>query len=222
MADAAEIPPETEQIRPGASKQWSTIANSGNTSGVHLWGDLQFHYGQATDAGVKERNEDSIGIRIPDNTDLLATKGTAAVIADGVSTAECAREAADLCVLDFLNDYYSTPESWEVKTSGYRILTALNRWLFAEGQRFRNEGRGFVCAMSALVLKGRRAHIFHIGDTRVWRFRDGSLEPLTRDHSQRISRDREYLGRGDGAVAQFEDRLSSGWPSRGRRLDSDD
>ena len=160
--------------------------------------NYQYSYGQATSAGVKPRNEDSLGIRIPSDSDQLAGKGISAVIADGVSAAEAAREAADLCVLGFLNDYYSTPEPWQVKTSGQRVITALNRWLFAEGQSFRDEGRGFVCAMSAVVAKGTQAHIFHVGDTRVWLLRDGKIRLLTRDHCQRISENREYLSRAMG------------------------
>jgi len=155
-------------------------------------------YGQATNAGVKPRNEDSLGIRIPSDSNQLTGKGIAAVIADGVSAAEAAREAADLCVLGFLNDYYSTPEPWQVKTAGQRVITALNRWLFAEGQSFRDEGRGFVCAMSALVVKGPQAHLFHVGDTRIWLIRDGRLSLLTRDHTQRVAEDREYLSRAMG------------------------
>ena len=157
-----------------------------------------YSYGQATDAGVKPRNEDSLGIRIPSDSDQLAGKGIAAVIADGVSAAEAAREAADLCVLGFLNDYYSTPEPWQVKTAGQRVITALNRWLFAEGQGFRDEGRGFVCAMSVLVVKGSQAHIFHVGDTRIWLVRDSRISLLTRDHTQRVSEDHEYLSRAMG------------------------
>jgi serine/threonine protein phosphatase PrpC len=198
MSALRKSPASIDRSRSGSPKPWPAIAFSDNSSAVHLRGDFQFRYGQATDAGLKDRNEDSLGIRVPDDLTTLATKGIAAVIADGVSAAEAAREAADLSVLGFLNDYYSTPESWEVKTSGHRVLTALNRWLFAEGQGFRDEGRGFVCAMSSLVLKGRWAHLFHVGDTRIWRLRDGSLEQLTRDHCQRISRDREYLSRAMG------------------------
>ncbi len=154
-------------------------------------------YGQATDAGAKPRNEDSLGIRVPEGG-LSSEKGVSIVIADGVSVAEAAREAADLCVLGMLNDYYSTPDTWQVKTSAHRVLTALNRWLYSEGQGFRDEGKGFVCAMSTLIIKGRRGHIFHVGDTRVWHFRDGRLEQVTRDHVQQVSNKITYLSRAMG------------------------
>ena len=94
---------------------------------------LAIDAGQYSSAGLKENNEDACGIRIPDEP-LLTTKGIAAVIADGVSSSAGGREASETCVQGFLNDYYSTPESWVVKTSGQRVLGALNRWLHGQGQ----------------------------------------------------------------------------------------
>ena len=52
---------------------------------------------------------------------------------------------------------------------------------------FRDEGRGFVCAMTALVVKGSQAHIFHVGDTRIGRIRNGEFDALTNDHATRVS-----------------------------------
>ena len=54
---------------------------------LHLSGGLNLSLGQKSSAGRKPVNEDSIGIRFPDGG-LLATKGAAAVLADGVSAAE--------------------------------------------------------------------------------------------------------------------------------------
>ena len=73
---------------------------------MHLDGTLTFTLGQATFAGVKSDNEDSIGIRIPEGH-LLTTKGAVAIIADGVSAAEAGKEASDTCVTSFLSDSVS-------------------------------------------------------------------------------------------------------------------
>jgi serine/threonine protein phosphatase PrpC len=164
---------------------------------MHIKGELRVRYGQATSAGVKPQNDDCLGIQIPDR-DLLATKGLVVVVADGVSAAEAGKEASELCVKNFINDYFSTPETWEVKTAAHRVLVSLNRWLFSKGQSLADERRGYVAAMSAVVLKARSAYLFHVGDTRVYRFREGDLEPLTQDHHTWVSSKTCYLSRAMG------------------------
>lgn len=153
--------------------------------------------GSHSEAGLKEGNEDSVGIEIPEDN-ILALKGIAAVIADGVSASEAGKEASEACVKGFLNDYYSTPDSWSVKTSGEKILTALNRWLYGQGHRLYGTPRGMVTTLSALIIKSSTAYIFHIGDTRIYRLRDNDLECLTRDHRVRVSQEKEYLSRAMG------------------------
>lgn len=164
---------------------------------MHLDGQLHFTLGQATYAGVKPDNEDSIGIFIPEGH-LLTTKGAVAIIADGVSAAEAGKEASDTCVTSFLADYFSTPESWTVKKSTQQVLNALNRWLYGQGQRFLQAEKGYVCTLSLVIFKSRTAHVFHVGDTRVYRYRAGDLEQLTRDHATRINKDQSYLTRAMG------------------------
>lgn len=167
------------------------------SDGEHMCRELRVRYGQASEAGRKPSNDDAIGVRIPEGAGL-ATKGITAVLADGVSAVEAGGEAAQICVLGFLNDYYSTPELWGVKTAGRRVLEAINRWLYGEGRRFGDEGKGYVAAMSALVLKSHTAHVFHAGDTRVYRLRGKDFEQITRDHTNRVSKKVAYLNRALG------------------------
>ncbi|MCP5535487.1 MAG: bifunctional protein-serine/threonine kinase/phosphatase [Akkermansiaceae bacterium] len=165
---------------------------------MHFQNTMAISVGQSTEAGAKPVNEDCVGVRIPEGS-LLATKGIAAVIADGVSAASAGLEAAEMCVQGFLADYYSTPESWQVKTSGHRIVGALNSWLTSQSRsQFRDEHKGYVSTFTAVVFKSRSAHIFHVGDTRIARLRQGGFERLTTDHSSRISEDTCYLTRAMG------------------------
>ncbi len=159
--------------------------------------DLSVKAGQQSDAGVKESNDDSCGIRIPEGA-LLAGKGVAAVIADGMSGSEAGREAADACVKGFLNDYYSTPESWTVERSGEKILGALNRWLYSQGHQQYDTPKGLVTTLSVMVIKSTTAYLFHVGDTRIYRLRDGELEQLTTDHRVSVGSDKTYLSRAMG------------------------
>lgn len=43
--------------------------------------------------------------------------------------------------------------------------------------------RGWGATLVAIMIRGRKAHIFHVGDSRAYLLRDGRLIPLTDDHS---------------------------------------
>ncbi len=154
--------------------------------------------GQYSEKGIKESNEDACGIHIPKGS-ALTNKGIAIVIADGVSSSEAGREASESCVQGFLSDYYSTSDSWTVKTSGQKVLGALNRWLYGRGQSIYGSGQGMLTTLSAVVLKSATAHLFHVGDTRIYRLRDTELECLTRDHQTWASSEKAFLNRAMGA-----------------------
>ncbi len=158
---------------------------------------LKVNVGLHSEKGLKAQNEDAVGYHIP-REPVLTTKGMVALIADGVSSAEAGKEASETCVHNFISDYFSTPESWSVKTSAQRILTALNRWLYGQGLSYLEADKGYISTLSVLVIKSRRAHLFHIGDSRIYLLRDGDLEPLTKDHSTRVSKDSCYLTRAMG------------------------
>lgn len=157
---------------------------------------LSVSVAQRSLTGLKASNEDALGIRLP--TEAEKHKGVVLVIADGVSSAEAGRQAAEASVQGFLNDYYATPDSWSVHTAGVRVVTAMNLWLYGRGQQYALAHQGYLTTFSALILRGRSAHILHIGDTRVYRLRDGDLEQLTQDHCTRINADTIYLSRALG------------------------
>ncbi|MBQ27876.1 MAG: protein kinase [Nitrospiraceae bacterium] len=152
------------------------------------------HY---SEAGHKPENEDACGICFAD-PELRRAKGVALVIADGMSGSEAGMEASYACVEGFLNDYFSTPESWSVKLSGQKVLSALNRWLYSEGHQRYGSPRGMVATLSAIVVKSRSAHLFHLGDTRIYRARQGQLECLTQDHRIQVQSETHCLSRAMG------------------------
>jgi len=159
---------------------------------------LTINAGQYSEKGIKPSNEDACGIRTPDGS-LLSSKGIAVAIADGVSSAEAGREASEACIKGFLSDYFSTPESWTVKTSAQRVLGALNRWLYGQSQSCIGSGQGMLTTFSAIVIKSTTAHLFHVGDTRIYRLRGDELKCLTRDHQTWASNEKAFLSRAMGA-----------------------
>lgn len=163
----------------------------------HLVSTLGVDVGQCSSAGIKAVNEDAIGIRIPAGSTLVA-KGIVAVIADGVSAAEAGKEASATAVSGFLSDYYSTHDTWSVETSASKVLNALNRWLFSQGQAYAAAEKGHVTTFSALILKSSTAYVFHVGDSRVYRLRDGDIEQITRDHTTSLGNGQRFLARALG------------------------
>ncbi len=164
---------------------------------------LKITSGQHSDAGIKDSNDDACGVRVPDAS-LLNTKGVAAVIAEGMSGSEAGKEAAEACVRGFLTDYFTTPETWSTEKSGEKILSALNRWLYAQGHHHYESTRAMVTTLSVLVIKSATAYLFHVGDTRIYRMRRGKLECLTNDHRVHISEDKNYLSRAMGIELHME------------------
>ncbi|MDI1302284.1 MAG: bifunctional protein-serine/threonine kinase/phosphatase [bacterium] len=164
---------------------------------------LQVRAAQASRAGRKPGNEDALGIRVPQDH-LGASKGIVLVLADGVSGSGEGRRAAEVSVQGFISDYYATPETWTVKTSGERVLSALNRWLYGQGQQYTQDHHGFLTTFSALIIRSQTAHVFHVGDTRIQRLRGDTLEPLTKDHATRVGSDKTYLTRALGMDWQVE------------------
>ncbi|MDH5632234.1 MAG: bifunctional protein-serine/threonine kinase/phosphatase [Gammaproteobacteria bacterium] len=161
---------------------------------------LKIAVGQYSDKGRKPVNQDFHGVTIPAEP-LLAAKGIGIAIADGISSSEVSQEASQTAVKGFFADYYSTPESWSVKSSAQRVLFATNSWLYSQTRNgpYRYDiNRGYVCTFSALVFKSRAVHVFHIGDARIYRVSNNRLEPLTDDHRLQVSPEQSYLSRALG------------------------
>ena len=159
-------------------------------------GKLKLSFQSNTQAGIKPENQDACGFYIP-SSPVLENKGIVAVIADGVSASEKAKDASACCVQSFLSDYYSTPDSWSTEHSASKVISALNNWLHSQSVR-EQEHSSMLSTMSVLIVKSNTAHIFHVGDSRIYRFRDGKLKQLTQDHVLHLAKEKTYLSRAMG------------------------
>ena len=167
---------------------------------------LRVSVGQHSDKGRKEVNQDFHGVLVPKEP-LLSAKGIAIALADGIGSSEVSQIASEFAVQSLLEDYYCTSEAWSVKKSVERVLTATNSWLHSrtrQSQYRYDQDRGYVCTLSALIIKSTTAHIFHVGDTRIYRVHADALEQLTDDHRVRVSEGQSYLSRAVGFNPQIE------------------
>ena len=125
--------------------------------------------GAASDIGqARERNEDSYVIEEP----LFA-------VADGMGGHRGGAVASSLALealREVLHDDRVAPTGLieEIKAANQRVLRR------GESDR---ELRGMGTTLTALMTEGGKAHIAHIGDSRAYLLRDGSLKQLTEDHT---------------------------------------
>ncbi|HJV01450.1 MAG TPA: bifunctional protein-serine/threonine kinase/phosphatase [Burkholderiaceae bacterium] len=167
---------------------------------------LSISTGQYSCKGRKDVNQDFHGIYLASGTQL-GHKGIAIALADGISGSDVSQVASQFAVTGFLDDYYCTSDAWSVKTSAERVLAATNAWLYAQTQQGRgryDKDQGYVCTLSTMVIKSATAHIFHIGDTRIYRLHGATLEQLTVDHRIQVSPGQSYLSRALGVDSQLD------------------
>jgi len=136
--------------------------------------------GFASETGPRERNEDFagavFGMELP-----KPRRDTLAAIADGIGGAKGGRVAAETAVRGFLDGFCDLPETMEVRRAAATVLNSLNGWIFSQSRRD-NKLAGMGCTFTALVLRGRVAHVLHVGDTRAYRLRGDRITCLTTDH----------------------------------------
>ncbi|BAV73920.1 protein kinase [Pseudomonas chlororaphis subsp. aurantiaca] len=137
---------------------------------------LRLSHAQASAIGPRAENQDALRLVTPAPT-LAASKGLLFAIADGVSQCADGGLAARSTLQALALDYYATPETWAVAQALERLLLAQNRWLQANGG-----GQPLLTTVSALVLRGRRFTLAHVGDCRVYRWHADQLQRISDDH----------------------------------------
>ncbi|MDZ3990679.1 bifunctional protein-serine/threonine kinase/phosphatase [Pseudomonas sp. Teo4] len=137
---------------------------------------LQLSFAQASATGPREENQDALRLVTP-APELAASKGFLFALADGVSQCADGGLAARASLQALALDYYATPATWGVAQALDRLLLAQNRWLRAQGS-----GQPLLTTLSALVLRGRRFTLAHVGDCRAYRWHGDRLQCLTEDH----------------------------------------
>jgi protein phosphatase len=139
-----------------------------------------------TDPGrVRAENEDAIG--------LVPEMGLA-ILADGMG-GHRAGEVASRIAVEVIRDYLAAAAARRAASGAAGAAAAVEEGrLLCESIREANaaiyrtarerpECAGMGTTIVAMLLRGDKVYFAHVGDSRLYRFRAGRLEPLTRDHS---------------------------------------
>ncbi len=155
-----------------------------------------------TDIGLKrENNEDSYLIVDNSNRDYdTRTKGMIFAVADGMG-GHLAGETASKMACEGLYDYYSetadVQDGMSFPESRLRLLEKVIRnthdKILSFGEK-NDECRNMGTTLSVLVLVHKAALLAHVGDSRIYRLRNGAMDQLTEDHTMaQLSVEMGYL-----------------------------
>lgn len=135
-----------------------------------------------TDLGrVRENNEDKYEFYVPEDPRALATKGAVYLVCDGMGGHAAGQIASEMASKTFIDVYVNHPGESPV-TAMTTAVVAANRFVF-ENAKNNPQRKGMGTTLSALVLRQDEAYTVQVGDSRVYRLRDGVLEQLTHDHT---------------------------------------
>jgi protein phosphatase len=137
-----------------------------------------------TDRGnVRAENQDAAG-KIPDGPfDASYPGGQLFVVADGMGGHNAGREASLLALRTIGESFLSAPPSQDPGTSLERALQAANLRIHEQGLSDRAyRGMGTTC--TALLLRGSRSVIAHVGDSRAYAVGKSGIRQLTEDHTR--------------------------------------
>jgi len=136
--------------------------------------------GAATYLGLKRtQNEDRLAIWNPSAADADG-RGVLLVVADGMGGALAGEVASQLAVDCVVHEYRES--NADVVDSLRHAIEAANRTIHEHGLA-NPELRGMGTTCTALVLRDGQVYLGHVGDSRAYRVRNGSIDQLTEDHS---------------------------------------
>jgi protein phosphatase len=165
--------------------------------------DVQF--GELSHVGLaRSVNQDAHGAWEPQNPRIFALKGRLLVVCDGMGGGPAGEVASRLAVDTIVAHYKGDDLDAGVDGALRTAIEEANAAVFARAQDEAALG-GMGTTAVVLVHLGERVDWAHVGDSRLYRMRDGALERLTRDHSlsQRLQ-DEGQLAPAD--VASFEEK----------------
>ncbi len=144
-------------------------------------GQLEIAAGFATRAGKRADNQD-FGIVDLGTASQNVVQGIVAALASGVGASQGGRIASELAVHTFIDGYRSQVRLAGASAAAMHALDAYNLWLHGQS-RADPMLQGTATSFTAAVFLNRTATILHVGDSRAWHLRAGTLTPLTEDHA---------------------------------------
>lgn len=134
-----------------------------------------------SDLGMRRMNNQDAAIASIGSAESREMPGDVFLVADGMG-AHAAGELASQIAVDNVPHLYRKSKETAPQGALRQAVQNTNELIFQKGQSSSDfNGMGTTC--TCLLLLERWALVAHVGDSRVYRLRDGLLEQLTFDHS---------------------------------------
>ncbi|HSJ57414.1 MAG TPA: Stp1/IreP family PP2C-type Ser/Thr phosphatase, partial [Anaerolineae bacterium] len=135
-----------------------------------------------TDVGrARPHNEDYADLFVPDDPQLLATKGSLFLVADGMGGHQ-AGEVASQGAVEMVTGEYYRDTTRDVQGSLVRAFRVANETLYAQAQADLSKG-GMGTTLVAAVIVGARVYVANVGDSRAYLIDEQGINQITEDHS---------------------------------------
>jgi protein phosphatase len=142
----------------------------------------RFTIAAKTDLGrVRENNEDKFEFFASEDELTLASRGLIFLVCDGMGGHAAGQIASELTCKTFIDVYLHHPSA-EPRAAMLDAVKAANRFVLDNSRTFPDR-KGMGTTLSGLVLLQDEAFTVQVGDSRIYRLRDGQLEQLTHDHT---------------------------------------
>ncbi|WP_345991504.1 protein phosphatase 2C domain-containing protein [Sulfurimonas sp. HSL-1716] len=106
---------------------------------------------------------------------------TVAIVCDGVGSAAEGAEAASRVTSYLINNFKMRPKSWSIEKSIITFIKSINSILYKESI-VEYERPELVTTLALVVIEGNRLYGANAGDSRIYLYRDGSINKLSQDH----------------------------------------
>jgi PPM family protein phosphatase len=142
---------------------------------------LHFDAAMLTDIGaVRSHNEDFVLYAAPQENGTTGNRGTLALVADGMG-GHAAGEVASKLAAETIHRVFCEGDGPFPKTLGSAFAAANTEILNWTKAHPECAGMGTTC--TALALRDGQAWLAHVGDSRAYLLRDGSLRQLSEDQT---------------------------------------
>jgi len=131
---------------------------------------------------IRPNNEDSLLVISPNGKVDFENKGLLFAVADGMG-GHAAGEVASKMACDGLHKYYLMPTQENINQQFVNLFKTINMNILGKslvGEKL----FGMGTTLSSILLHDNQAWIAHVGDSRIYRFRNGSFKQLSIDHTE--------------------------------------